>query len=144
MEVNQALFDYAKKTQQFPYFATKGQLSFALRREYAEAGARVIATGNYGHIINLAGDPKTYREIALATQKALETYLDIKEVEMSEFIPDLVLSGISQNLAAMSEGYQEYTLKGNNGEDTADNSEFEKVLGHPLTDLASAIKELTN
>ncbi|WP_119326192.1 NAD(P)H-binding protein [Companilactobacillus musae] len=142
MEVNQALFDYAEKTKKFPYFSKEGELSFALKREYAEAGARVILDGNYGHIVNLAGKPKTYGQIVLATQEALDTDLDIKQVSSSEFVPELMSAGISSQGTLVSEGYQEYTLKGNNGENLADSAEFEKVLGHPLTKLPVAIKEL--
>lgn len=143
-ELNQALFDYAAKTKQFPYLAKKGKLSFALKREYAEAGAKVIADGNYGEVLDLAGEPRTYHQIALATQEALNTKLDIKEISVNNFIPTLENAGISTQWASVSEAYQEYTLKGNNGEDEANTLDFEKVLNHPLTDLPSAIKELIN
>ncbi|KRO00584.1 NAD(P)H-binding protein [Companilactobacillus kimchiensis] len=144
MEINQALFDYAKETQTFPYFSKNGQLSFALKREYAEAGAQVISNGNYGEIINLAGDPKTYSQLALATQTALNEKLDIKETSMNDFIHYMDQANIPTKLSMITEGYQEYTSKGNNGESQADSSEFEKVLGHPLTNLPVAIQELLN
>ena len=143
-ELNQALFDYAAKTRQFPYFAKEGKLSFALKREYAEAGARVIANGNYGEVLDLAGEPKSYHQIAFATQEALNTKLDIEEIPASKFVSTLESSGIPAQWASVSEAYQEYTLKGNNGEDKADTADFEKILGHPLMNLSSAIKELIN
>lgn len=142
MEVNQALFEYVKKTDKFVYFATKGQLSFALKREYAEAGARVISKGDFGSIINLANTPRSYKEMSLAAQEAVGHELDIETVESNEFISELVSAGISANWASVSAAYQEYTLKGNNGEEKADKTEFEKILGHPLTSLSDAIKEL--
>lgn len=141
MEVNQSLFDYAKKTNEFPYFATEGKLSFALKKEYAEAGARVIADGDYGEIINLAGQPRTYEQMALATQKAFDTEVNIKKISEENFVPTLENAGISG--ATVSKLYQEYTLKGNNGEAQADSTEFEEVLGHSLLDLPSAIKVAT-
>ncbi|GEO78047.1 YtfG protein [Companilactobacillus mindensis DSM 14500] len=142
MEVNQALFEYVKKTDKFVYFATEGKLSFALKREYAEAGARVISKGDFGSIINLANTPRSYEEISLAAQKAVGHGLDIETVRSNEFIPKLVSAGISANLTNVSAAYQEYTLKRNNGEERADKTEFEKILGHPLTSLSDAIKEL--
>lgn len=143
-ELNQALFDYAAETKRFPYFATEGKLSFALKREYAEAGARVIANGNYDEVLDLAGEPRTYQQLALATQEALNTKLDIKEVSASKFVPMMESTGISGRWASVSQVYQEYTFKGNNGEEMGNPSNFERVLGHPLTDLPSAIKELIN
>lgn len=142
MENNQALFEYVKKTDKFVYFATEGKLSFALRREYAEAGARVISKGDFGSIINLANTPRSYKEIANAAQVAVGHALDIETVKSNEFISELVSAGISANWANVSAAYQEYTLKGNNGEEKADKTEFEKILGHPLTNLSDAIKEL--
>ncbi|CAJ2233228.1 NAD(P)H-binding protein [Companilactobacillus paralimentarius] len=141
-EVNQALFEYANKTKQFPYLSSEGKLSFALKKEYAEAGAKVIADGNYGEVLDLAGEPRTYHQIALATQEALNTKLEIKEIPANEFVPKLESAGISAQWASASEAYQEYVLKGNNGEDRASTADFEKVLGHPLMDLPLAIKEL--
>lgn len=38
--------------------------------------------------------------------------------------------------------YQDYTAQGNNGEAESTTDTFEKVLGHPLTPLAEALKEL--
>jgi len=144
MELNQGLLEYAQKTHEFPYFSEDGQLSFALRREFAEAGARVILDGNYGEVVNLAGNPTTLGQLALATQEALNERLDIKKVTESEFISDMNQANISTQLATMSELYQKYALKGNNGEDKADSSEFEKILGHPLTELPVAINEILN
>lgn len=141
MEVHQALFDYAKQTNKFEYFATKGKLSFALRREYAEAGARVIVEKSNKEVINLANTPRSYEEIAQATKVAMNGELDIKSVSKDVFTPDLVLAGISQMWIGVSENYQQYTLNEGNGENLADNSEFEQVLGHPLTKLSEAVKE---
>lgn len=143
-ELNQGLFEYAQKTGKFSYFAKEGKLSFALKREYAEAGAKVIADGSFGPIVNLAGSPKSYHQMALATQDALGTPLNIEEIPATEFVSKLVGVGVSPKLASVSEAYQNYTLKENNGEDKADSAEFEKVLGHPLMDLSSAIKEILN
>lgn len=136
MELNQGLFDYAKKTKKFEYFATKGKLSFALKREYAEAGARVIATGNEKEIINLANTPYSYLDMAEATKQAMNEDIEIKQIPMADYIPDLVQAGIDQQWAGVSESYQEYTFNENNGEENADKTEFERILGHPLTSLA--------
>jgi len=144
MDLTKAFFEYAQKTQQFPYFSQNGLLSYALKRDYAEAGARVISDGNYGEIVNLSGNPTTLGQLAIATQEALNEKLDIKKVTESEFISDMNQAKIPAQLSSMSEIYQKYALKGNNGEDKADATEFEEVLGHPLTELPIAINEILN
>jgi len=144
MDLTKAFFEYAQKTQQFPYFSQNGLLSYALKRDYAEAGARVIAAGNYGEIVNLSADPITFKQLGKATEEALDEKLDIKEIPASEFIPDMDQANVPAQLSMMSDSFQKYTLKGNNGENLADSSEFEKVLGHPLTNLPDAIRETLN
>lgn len=144
MDLIQASLEYAQKTQQFPYFSQNGLLSYALRREYAEAGAKVISDGNYGEIVNLSANPITFEQLGKATEKALNEKLDIKEIPMSEFIADMDQANIPAQLSMMADAYQKYALKGNNGENLADPSEFEKVLGHPLTKLPDAIREMLN
>lgn len=140
IDVLQALFDHAKKTREFTYFANQGQLSFALKREFAEAGAKVIAAGNYGSVVNLAGSPRTFEEIGQSTQQALGADIKIECVSATDFVPRLVATGIDQQWAEIAQTYQTYTLQGNNGENQADSAEFEQILGHPLTDLTTAIK----
>ena len=49
------------------------------------------------------------------------------------------ISDLGRMLAA---SYQDYAVAGNNGEENLTTDDFEKVLGHPLTSLADAIKEL--
>ena len=49
------------------------------------------------------------------------------------------ITDLGRMLAA---SYQDYALAGNNGEENLTAEVFEKVLGHPLTPLADAIKEL--
>jgi NAD(P)H dehydrogenase (quinone) len=89
----------------------------------------------------LANTPRSYEEIAQATKVAMNGELDIKSVSKDVFTPDLVLAGISKMWIGVSENYQQYTLNEGNGENLADNSEFEQVLGHPLTKLSEAVKE---
>lgn len=144
IEVNQAMFTYAKQTNRFDYFATKGKLSFALKREYAEAGARIIADGHGPAIANLANTPRSYAEIGEVIKQTLSKSLMIRQVAEVDFVPNLIQAGIDPNWANVAKTYQAYTYNGNNGEYLAEPTEFEQILGHPLTDLSTAIKELQN
>ncbi|WP_125709863.1 NmrA family NAD(P)-binding protein [Companilactobacillus zhongbaensis] len=141
-ELNQAVFDYAQKTGKFAYFADQGKLSFALKREYAEAGARVIVDGYDQEVLNLAGKARSYAEIAVGTEEAVGKDLDIEITTANNFVPTLVAAGISPNWAGVSQTYQEHTLDLDNGEDNADPTEFEKVLGHPLANMEEIAREL--
>lgn len=142
LEIAQSLIDYAKKTKQFLYFADKGKTTFALKSEYAKIGAKVIVNGSDQEILDLARTPITYQELGLATQKALGEKLDIKKVSADEFVSKLNGAGVNQQFTMISKSYQDYTIKGNNGEDQASQSTFDELNGQPLPDLSEAIKKL--
>lgn len=130
------------KTGKFPYYATEGKVAFALKREYAEAGARVIAGGNYPEILTFAGTPVSFAELAEAAEKAGGKKLDVRIVSKEEFPASFREGEISQLGRMMGTNYQEYVLAGNNGEEELTPDDFEKTLGHPLTRLDEALKEL--
>lgn len=143
LEVNQAMFDLAAQTQQFPLLAKDGILSYALKREYAEAGAKIILADNYdGPIANLAGKPYTYRQLAKATESALGQKLNIQDVTKDEFNFIMRQANVSPQFQQVTALYQEYSLDTQNGAAEANSSEFESILGHPLTSLPDAIKSL--
>jgi len=144
LELNQAMFELAAKTGQFPYFADKGVLSYALKREYAEAGARVISGSGAGEVVNLAGTVATYADLGRATQAALGTQVQLAVVSEEKFMTAMTQNGISPDWAGMVGAFQHYSLDPQNGARTADSAEFERVLGHSLTPLSVAIKELLN
>ena len=66
------------QTGKFPYYATEGKIAFALKREYAEAGARVITGEGYPEVLTFAGNPVTFEELAEAAGKAGGKKLDVK------------------------------------------------------------------
>lgn len=143
LEVNQALFDFATKTNQFVTFAPNGTLSFALKREYAEAGARVISNATPApQVVNLAGKPVTYHEIGVATQTALGQALQLKTVSEADFMATMAQAGIATQWAGVADAYQKFALDPDNGAQTADSTEFEQVLGHRLADYPTKIGEL--
>lgn len=141
-EVNQGMIQYAAKTKKLPHAAGDGMISTALKREYAEVGAKVITEGGYPEIINLAGKPYTYKELGEAIAEAIGEPVEITEVSQAETIQEMIAGGVEEKWAQVSAFYQDYTKKGGNGEAEADPSEFENVLGRPLTPLAEAVKEI--
>lgn len=142
LELIAPLISTAIETKKFWYYSEDKQLSWALKREYAEAGARVIAGENYGSVLELAGKPHTFKELAQAAEAAKDQTIDIQEVTQSDFNRNMAQTEISQMGLMLSKSYQDYALAGNNGESEASPTVFEKVLGHPLTPLSEALKEL--
>lgn len=130
------------ETKKFWYYSGDEQISWALKREYAEVGAKVIAGGNYGSVLELAGRPCTFKELAQAAEAATDQSIDIQEVTRNDFNHNMAQTGISQLGLILATTYQDYAIAGNNGESEASPDVFEKVLGHPLTPLSEALKEL--
>lgn len=141
LEIAAPLAVASAKTGVFPYFSGDARLSFALKREFAEAGARVVAGGDWGETLDLAGPPVTFGEIAQAAREASGKPIEEREVSREEFASLLSGSGISEMGLMLSTAYQDYALSGNNGEAELSPAVFEKVLGHALTPLSSALKE---
>ncbi|HJA46273.1 MAG TPA: NmrA family NAD(P)-binding protein [Candidatus Limosilactobacillus excrementigallinarum] len=134
----------AVKTGKFDYLSENGMLAWALKREYAEAGARVILSDQYGEVLNLVGKPVTYPDLASAVARATGKQIKTELVSPQGLMNSLSASGLSSMDVQLSYLYQDYARKGNNGEAQADLTEFEKVLGHSLTSLPEAVKEVIN
>ena len=135
IEVNQGIIQYAAKEKKFPFFAGDGMISTALKREYAEAGARVIAEGGYPEIVDLAGKPYTYKELAQAISEAIGETVELIPTTEEKALKQMTSGGIEEKWAYVANFYQSYAKKGGNGEAEADSAEFEKVLGRKLTSL---------
>ena len=69
IDLDEGLLHAAKKTGRFLYTSHQNKYSFALRREYAEVGAKVILRENNPQIINLSRIPFTYPELGKATEE---------------------------------------------------------------------------
>lgn len=112
------------------------------KREYAEAGAKVITGEGYPEVLTFAGTPVTFAELAIIAEEIAEKKLDVKQVTKDEFTSAFKEGEISQLGMMLGTNYQDYTLAGNNGEENLTPDELETTLGHPITSLADALKEL--
>ncbi len=142
LEIIAPFLSVAAKTKEFPYYSREGKVAWALRREYAEAGARVIAEGGFEPILELTGEPYNFKELASAIADITEQSINIHETDKNTFVNTISKTDITELGLMLATSYQDYALKGYNGEDQANPSTFERVLGHPLTPLKEAIKEL--
>ncbi|ORX86049.1 NAD(P)-binding protein [Anaeromyces robustus] len=144
IDLEEGLLHATKNTGSFLYTTKENKLSFALRREYAEVGARVILKEDnfyYNKIINLARTPFTYPELGKMVEEALGKKIEIKEVSMDEFQKYLEEANVTQQGKSVSLSMQTYVKNGNNGEELGDPKEFEEVLSRKLESLVSIIRE---
>lgn len=66
----------------------------------------------------------------------------IHETDKNTFVNTISIADITELGLMLATSYQDYALKGNFGEDKANPSTFERVLGHPLTHLKKQLKSL--
>jgi NAD(P)H dehydrogenase (quinone) len=138
LELEAPLFKAAKKTGRFYFISSNEKVSWALRREYAEAGARIILRDNNPEIITLTREAHTYGELGNAVQEALGTPLEIRRVSFMEFQKNLTDGGEDTSISVV---FQNYVSSGDNGEELSDPKEFEAILGRPLESLTDIIKD---
>ena len=85
---------------------------------------------------------QVYFFISFVAQRAGGKKLDVKVVTREEFETAFTEDEISPLGKMLSTNYQDYALAGNNGEEALSPEELEKVLGHEITPLPDALKEL--
>lgn len=144
LEMPASISKAALATGVYPYYAEKGKLSFALKRELAEAGARVITAEDptkFGETIDLSATPVSYRELGEATAQIANREIEVKLVGKDLFVAELANSGISDLGLMLGNAYQDFAMTEGHNEEKATPSMFEQVLGHKLTPLADALKE---
>lgn len=140
VNLDEGLFKAAKNTGKF-YYTTEGVVSYALRREYAEAGARAILNENNPEVLLLARKGLTYPEYATAIEEALGRKLEVRKVSMEEFNKYLSEANVTPLGKNLSINMQNYVKGGNNSEELNNPIDFEKILGRPLEPISDILKE---
>lgn len=133
------LIGVALKTGQFVYAAGEGKTGWALKREYAEVAAKVLAGMDYPEFLELSGKPITYQTLAEQVAKVSGKSLDILSLAPDEFTDKLTASGFSQGGAEMTTAIQN-DIRNNQLDVTSD--DFAKVLGRELTSIEDGLREL--
>lgn len=143
LEIIAPYLKVANETNNFFYYAKDNKVSWALKREYAEAGAKVILKESEKEIITLSRNGITFRELGEKLRENNDS-LRIKGISKEEWLKSVENTDISDIGRKTAVLYQDYALSGNNGEDKLSSKEFEEVLGHALTPMNKAIKEVIN
>ncbi|MGM0294375.1 SDR family oxidoreductase [Enterococcus mundtii] len=139
LENEMPLIGVALKTGQFVYAAGEGKTGWALKREYAEVAAKVLAGMDYPEVLELSGKPITYQALAEQVAKVSGKSLDILSLAPDEFTDKLTASGFSQGGAEMTTAIQN-DIRNNQLDVTSD--DFAKVLGRELTSIEDGLREL--
>ncbi len=120
--------------------AGEGRVGWALREDYAEVAAAVLAdSGHENTIYELSGKPLTQGEFAAALGSVLGKEVPVQQVDDATYgeimkgagVPDFVIP----MLVAIQAGIRKGSLDGASGD-------FEKLLGRPATPVAEALPKL--
>ncbi|WP_141336237.1 SDR family oxidoreductase [Paenibacillus sp. tmac-D7] len=120
--------------------AGSGKVGWALQQDYADAAATVL-TGN-GHenkTYELSGKPLTQEQLVYALSSVLDKEVPVQQVDDAAYadimknvgVPDFVIP----ILVGIQQGIREGTLD-------VESTDFEKLLGRPLTPIHEALSQL--
>jgi NAD(P)H dehydrogenase (quinone) len=122
--------------------AESGKVGWALQQDYAEAAAAVLAgNGHENTIYELSGKLLTQEELASALGNVLGKEVPSQQVDDAAYadlmksagVPDFVIP----ILVGIQQGIREGTLE-------IENSDFEKLLGRPVTPIDKALRQLVS
>lgn len=139
LEMELGALDAAINTGNY-YYLSDGKISYSLRQEYAEVAAKIISNADYPEVVEIGRKAVTHAELAHVIEKAIGRNLNIKKVDDDTYqawLKPYSKTGFEYNM-------EKYVQKGNNGEDEVTTTDFEKILGHPLPSLESAITTMLN
>ena len=140
MEIIMPLLTTAVKTGDFPYYAGDSRVSWIAKSDLAEAGAKVIAGGEYPEILELSGKAVTFAELAEEVKAVTQRPLNIRNVSKGEFTEAMKRTDISDQGLMFATVWQDYAVNGNNGEAELTADVLESVIGHKLMTAADMLK----
>lgn len=120
--------------------AENGKVGWALRRDYAEAAAAVLAqAGHENKVYELSGKPLTQHEFALALGKVIGKDVPVQTMDDATYEEVLKSIGLPEFLLPLLIGIQKAIREG--ALDIV-SDDFEKLLGRPATPIADALPEI--
>lgn len=112
---------------------------WALERDYAEGAAKVITSEDPQEVYEFTGKTRTYDELGKALQEATGNSFAIKQVSHDDYVKSLERAGLDTPTAELFASFQGPIDAGDLAKGSND---LEEVLGHPVTPLVDAIKEI--
>jgi len=138
---NEAMFiQGAKNGRSIVYSAGDGKVGWAVKEDYAEAGARVLAeAAPKQQIYELGGKPITYKELSDKINSVIEDSVEVHQVTDQEFEDHLIKLDMTQEAAQAIVGIQQDIR---NGELNVSSEDLETVLNRKPTPLEEKIKKI--
>lgn len=112
---------------------------WALERDYAEGAAKVLTSEDHREIYEFAGKTRTYDELGKVLQEATGNHFAIKQISHDDYVKSLEEAGLDTPTAELFASFQAPIDSGSLNKESND---LEEVLGHPVTPLVDAIKEV--
>lgn len=120
--------------------AGEGRVGWALRADYAEAAAAVLAGSGHDYTIyELSGQPLTQGEFAEALGAVLGREVPVQQVDDATYAEIMKGAGVPDFVVPMLVAIQADIRKGTLDVTSGD---FEKLLGRPATPVAEALPQL--
>lgn len=112
---------------------------WALERDYAEGAAKVVTSEDPREIYEFAGKARAYDKLGKTLQEATGNDFAIKQVSHDDYVKSLESAGLDTPTAKLFASFQAPIDSGSLNKESDD---LEEVLGHPVTPLVDAIKEV--
>ncbi|MEA4908979.1 MAG: SDR family oxidoreductase [Anaerolineaceae bacterium] len=118
----------------------EGKIGWALRADYAQAAAAVMAgRGPENAIYELSGPLATYDDFATALGQALGRQVDVEHIDEDAYSQDLAASGLPGFLVPV---FVENARLIRQGALAVESDDFARLLGRPVTPLPEAFQQL--
>lgn len=120
--------------------AGSGKVGWALQQEYADAAAAVLTgSGHENKTYELSGKPLTQEELAGALGSVLNKEVPVQQVDDAAYAEIMKNAGVPDFVVPILVGIQQSIREGTLDVESTD---FEKLLGRPLTPIREAIGQL--
>jgi len=120
--------------------SARGKVGWALRADYAQAAAAVLAgSGHENAIYELSGQLATYDDFATALGQVLGHQVPVEYVDDAAYAESLTSAGLPGFVVALFVGFASRIRE---GALAVESNDFQKLLGHPATPLREAFQQL--
>ena len=120
--------------------AGSGKIGWALKQDYAEAAAIVLAgKGHENTIYELSGKAVTQEELVIALGNVLKKKISLKQVTDEDYANIMKNAGIPDEVLPMLVEIQK-NIRGGSLE--IESEDFEKVLGRPYTPVEEGLENI--
>lgn len=120
--------------------AGSGKVGWAPRRDYAEAAAAVLAgDGHQNATYELSGKPITYSDLASALGAVLGREVPVMQVDDATYANMMKQAGVPEPVVPFLTGIQQAIRE---GALEIHSTDFEKLLGRPVTLIRDALRTL--